>query len=215
MSPQTALTDRDSEILEVLATRVRCLSIKQVADHWWHESQDRQRNAKARLRKLVDDGWIHSVGILARPLPELTRPLVVWEPAQAMPSFAEIAYHLKTRFSAPVVTTPIVYAIRQAASRFGGQPGRVPRRAEATHDLGLAQVFLKFLRENPARARRWIAESDLVQGRPRSPQKVPDALIRTKSGKETAIEFGGEYTKEKLTAFHEDCAERGRSYELW
>lgn len=44
-----------------------------------------------------------------------------------------------------VANTSIVFAARLAASRFGGNPGGRRRRAEATHDLGLAQAFLKLL----------------------------------------------------------------------
>lgn len=215
MAERTELTERDSEILEVLATRVRCLSVRQVAAYWWSAGAEGHRNACARLRKLTQAGWLHSDAVLARPLPTLHAPLAVWAPEDPCPNFATLSYALKSRFISPVANTPIVFAARLAASRFGGNPGRAPRRAEATHDLGLAQVFLKLLRERPNRAKRWIAESELARGGSNAARKIPDAMIRSRGGQETAIEFGGEYSKAKLTAFHEDCAARERGYELW
>ncbi len=106
-------------------------------------------------------------------------------------------------------------ALPAAANRMGGHPGRVPRRSEATHDLGLASVFLRLLAEQPAKARSWVPESELVKAHKRNSSKIPDALLRTKSGRETVIEFGGEYSKAKLIEFHEDCAARRRGYQLW
>lgn len=215
MDSRAALTDRDSELLQVLTTRLRCLGVRQMAAHWWHGRVDAVRNARARLRQLEAAGLIHSAAVLARPLPQLLSPVATWEPGEPTPDFAPIAYHLKHRFTRPVTTTPIVYASTQAAARFGGHPGRIPRRAEATHDLGLADVFLLILRDSPERARSWIAESQLVKGRTGVSRKVPDALIRSRRGVETVIEFGGEYSKAKLGEFHDDCADRGRRYELW
>jgi hypothetical protein len=215
MNAGTALTDRDSELLQVLALRLRCLGVRQVAAYWWQGKVDAGRNARARLRQLEAAGLLHFAAVLARPLPQLETPVMSWAPGEPTPDFAPIAYHLKHRFARPVTSTPVVFATQLAASRFGGQPGRVPRRAEATHDLGLASVFLLILSETPENARSWVAESELVKGKSIAATKVPDALIRSRRGVETVIEFGGEYSKGKLAEFHEDCAMRGRRYQLW
>lgn len=215
MNSRAALTDRDSELLEVLALRLRCLGVRQVAAHWWAGRVDAGRNARARLRQLETAGLLRLAVVMARPLPELRTFVASWNPGEPTPDFAPIAYHLKHRFTRPVITTSIVFASSLAAARFGGQPGRVPRRSEATHDLGLAAVFLEILSETPGRAQAWVAESQLVKDPSTAARKVPDALIRSRRGGETVIEFGGEYSKAKLAEFHEDCALRGRRYELW
>ena len=215
MTTPMALTARDHALLEVLTRRLRCLSVAQVATHWWPDQTDAGRNARSRLRKLEAAGFLTFGAVLARPLPKLLAPVLTWKPHEGTPDFAPIAYHLKQRFSAPVVSMPVVVATQVAASRLGGKPGRLPRRSEATHDLGLASVFLSLLESSPAKARYWISEADLVKRNRSGPRKVPDALIRSRRGTELVIEFGGEYSKGKLLEFHTDCAERGRRYELW
>jgi hypothetical protein len=167
------------------------------------------------LRKLEVAGLVEFGFVLARPLPKLLAPVLTWAPGDETPDFAPIAYYLKERFTNPVVSTAVVIATQSAASRFGGQPGRLPRRSEVTHDLGLAGVFLSLLECSPERAGRWVAEAELVKGRRPGPRKVPDALIRSRRGTALVIEFGGAYSKEKLLEFHEDCRTRERGYELW
>ncbi len=215
MNSRLALTERDSELLEVLASRVRCLSLRQVTTQWWPAQAESTRNARARLRKLEEAGLLDSGAVLARPLPAIMSPVLTWSPGAAPPDFSPVAYFLQHRFSMPVVSTPVVFATRAAASRYGGQVGRLSRPSEATHDLGLASVYLLFHQATPAKAKCWISEARLVRGMQGASRKVPDALIRTRRGRETVIEFGGEYAKAKLLEFHQDCAERGRSYELW
>jgi len=215
MKSNAALTERDSELLQVLTLRLRCLGVQQVASHWWRGRVDAARNARARLRQLEASKLVVLAAVLARPLPDLLVPVASWAPGEPTPDFAPIAYRLKHRFTRPVVSMQVVFASPSAACRFGGQPGRVPRRSEATHDLGLASVYLLFLREVPTRATSWVGESQLVREKSPTARKVPDALIRTRRGDETVIEFGGEYSKGKLAEFHDDCAERGRRYELW
>ena len=47
-------------------------------------------------------------------------------------------------------------------------------------------------------------------------EKRPDAFIVNVQGQvESVIEFGGDYDRSRVEAFHRDCAERNLPYELW
>jgi hypothetical protein len=62
--------------------------------------------------------------------------------------------------------------------------------------------------------KHWVFEEQLRGERARKAEMLPDVLVRT-SEKTWAVEFGGAYSKEKLTAFHEHCAVRNLPYEVW
>jgi hypothetical protein len=143
------------------------------------------------------------------------RPLATWEPGDEEPDFGRISYLLKTRFKAPARAKTVVIATAEAAKRLGGHGGRRPRRSEATHDLGLAAVYLHFLATAPRRAANWISEAGLTRRGEGRHSKLADALVTGSNGPGTVIEFGGEYSKAKLAEFHADCEERQRRYELW
>jgi len=70
------------------------------------------------------------------------------------------------------------------------------------------------LRQQPKRARYWQSEAQILARGGGRNEKLPDAIIRSPSEK-TVIEFGGEYSKRKLAAFHTHCADRGLAYEIW
>ena len=215
MTNAISLTPRDDDILLTLSRRVRCLGIHQIASHWWHDNVDAKRNSRARLKQLEAAGYLSQGRVLASPLPILKAPLIDWRPGESTPDFGRVSYYLKQRFTDPAVPTAIVFALPSAANRCGGQPGRAPRRSEATHDLGLSQVYLNLHRDNSLLAACWVSEATLTSRSRKDARKVPDALLRFKDGSETLVEFGGEYGKAKLLAFHEDCDDQGKAYQLW
>jgi hypothetical protein len=169
------------------------------------------------VRALEEAGWLERFNAFAKQALDLQSPVATWRPGEPPPDFGKIAQVLKTRFVTAAVATAVVVATAAAAKRHGGHGARRPRRSEATHDLGLASVYLHLCRTQPVRAKHWVSEAALSagdggEGRGR---KLPDALIRMPDGTETVIEFGGEYNKHKLADFHADCVERQRPYELW
>ena len=111
-------------------------------------------------------------------------------------------------------------ASRLAADRFGGFSGRPPRAVERTHDIHMARVYLLYRLRQPELLQHWVFEEQVKSERRRARQqsgpsdKLPDVLLRTGSGT-MAVEFGGAYGKDKVTAFHGYCKEHSISYELW
>ena len=198
------------EIVEVLARRVRCLTVGQIARTW-----DVVGDVDALLHMLEVNGLIERQRMLVRSVSALEAPIVSWRPGMATPSFGSIAYQLKSRWL-PAEPTEIVVATKRAANRFGGSlGGRWPRASEVSHDVNLAEVFLRFRKERRAEAAAWVPEAQLYaegMGRDRG-ARLPDAVIRTGGALELAVEFGGAYAKQKLVAFHAEM--NAVPYEIW
>jgi len=208
------LGERDRLILDTLTRRVRALSIGQVARTFWEGTNSAQRSAARRVGELEVAGLLEQHVVLAHPELELDAPILVWRPGNPTPEFGKIAYCLKSRWRHPPQATRIVIATAEAGTWLGGYGGRIPRASETTHDLHLASVYLRMLKAQPRRARKWESEARLLARGGGRGEKLPDALIRSRGGA-TAIEFGGAYPVTKLRAFHEHCRNRGLAYELW
>lgn len=214
LTPTSELTSRDRRILEILALRVRVLSVAQLARTFWSDAEHPHQAAIRRLVTLEAGGWIERLVILAHPEIELAAPVITWRPGEPLPEFGRVAYQLKSRWTQPPQETAVAIASKSAGTWLGGRGGRPPRRSEATHDLHLGTVFLRLMRDQPARAARWVSEASLQSvGRGRN-EKLPDALLRLRAGT-TAIELGGAYSKTKLSEFHAHCVREKYAYEIW
>lgn len=211
------LTDRDERIIWTLTRKLRVVTVDQAARTWWSDRQHATKAARDRLSKLRHDGLLHLVPVMAHPEIELPGPVFCWEPGDDTPDFGPISYRLRSRWNHPVAATTLVGATRQAVREFGGFiADRLPRPSEASHDIHLAQVYLKLVGRDPALAHRWICEQQLyAEGRGRN-ERLPDAILRPRRGKAEdgrVIEFGGAYTKKKLEEFHEGISHS--AYEIW
>jgi hypothetical protein len=206
------LTDRDRSLIELLATRVRVLSLDQVSERFWPESDQGNRLARDRLAKLETAGLVETSERPARPMLALAEPLTVWRTHRPAPDFAALARTLSARWPDAMVRTLCVTATSEGARGIAGaRTAAPPADAEVTHDLHVAVVFLRMLDELPSRASTWKLETNLPKGQG---VRVPDAIVRDGLDR-TAIEFGGLYDRAKLQAFHEYCQGQQMGYELW
>lgn len=213
MVGNSRLTGRDLQILDTLTHRVRVLAVRQVAQTWWADAKNATQSAQRRLRSLSDGGHVHLTRILSQPVAPLERPLLTWRAPDPIPDFAPVVSLLRRRWHAPVTPTAVVLATKALAASLGGH-AQPPRLSEGTHDLHVAEVFLRLLRASPARAQKWVPEAKLAAGGTRS-ARVPDALLAL-PGRPLVIEVGGtSYDKDKLRAFHGFCEAKGYDYELW
>jgi len=220
------LTKRDLEIFDTLTKRVRVLSLAQVGRTWWPEAKEPARIAENRLQILVGESLLQIERAPAHPEIQIDAPVASWALGQAEPNFGAVSYQLQSRWHEHPVLTPCVSASRAAADRFGGYGGRPPRSVERTHDIHMAQVFLRFRGRHPESVRDWVFEEQVkierkLAGHRSAPsqgsqpgEKLPDAFLRSKSGTRV-IEFGGAYGKDKLIAFHGYCKEHSFPYEIW
>ena len=210
------LQTRDDIIMRTLSLKVRLLSLRQLAAAWWSDSPSGTADARRRLAKLVEAGLVIRHRLPARPLPELTRPVVSWNPNQPPPSFTATAWTLQSRWTAPTCQTSVYIATRRCANQFGGRRrGELKHDYQATHDLGVAAVYLHLLRTDPETAEHWIGEDMLRRGPGR--RKIPDAVLaaRPDGQVQLVIEFGGAYDAPRVRKFHRHCADRRLPYEIW
>lgn len=213
MPSHYSLTARDLELLTALTWRVRFFSLAQIARTWWEDSAAGRANAQARLQRLARAGLVTPFLVQAHPELPLAAPLYVWEPGQPHPNLGAASYRLQARWRRPAVATPAFLATRAAGHRFGGRGGRFPRQSEQTHDLHVSTMFLHYRQEHPEWLPYWIGEERLRE-EIAAAAKLPDALLRLPTG-DRVLEFGGAYSKAKLTRFHEHCFARQLAYELW
>lgn len=207
-------TDRDSDILNALAFRVRMLSLGQIAGAWWGDSSDPPRFAGRRLGPLVDAGLLQEREVLAHPLLELKAPEFAWTPGEPGPDVDAVSYRLKSRWTERRTRTRVFLATKRTLAELGGAGGKLPVLGQETHDLHMGSVYLRLRRLDREAAESWVGED--VFAPERRGQKLPDAVLLGPGGEvRLVIDFAGSYDAERVAAFHEDCARRGTPYELW
>ena len=213
MSPRLRLTERDQATVDATVSKVRLLGLRQVADHWWDGDL---ANARRRLRLLVDVDLLKRITVHARTLPAIDRPIAIWQPNQAAPSAGQVAQALQSRWRRRAVRAQTAYiATARAIQLFGGKGrGELKNPLQATHDLGVAAVWLHLDTHDPELADAWKGE-DLMADTRRG-EKCPDAFIVEDSGDvRCVIEFGGAYDANRVRAFHRDCSDRATPYQIW
>lgn len=207
------LKPRDREILLALAQKVRLLSLRQLADHWW---SGELANTRRRLRVLTHAGLVRRITVSARTLPPIEKPVVAWQPGQPAPPYGEVSYQLRERWTRRAVRPTTAYIVTdRAAQLFGGKArGELKHSLQATHDLGVAAVWLCLRQQAPAWAQAWRGEDQLAHTR--RGEKLPDAFIVDDTNEVAwVIEFGGSYDASRVQEFHEDCAGRDLPYQIW
>ena len=213
MSPVLQVTERDREILDTLVRKVRLFSQRQLADHFWNRSL---ANARRRMKWLAENSLVEQLQVQARVTPSLNAPIATWQPGQILPVFGAIAHACQQRWKRRPTQSCVAWiATEKAAQLFGGvRRGEFKNPVQATHDLGVAAVWLRQREIAPRFAKAWRGEDLLAHTR--RGEKLPDAFIVNEEGTVTwVIEFGGGYDADRVQAFHEDCASRGLPYQLW
>lgn len=208
------LTARDTEIIDVLAHRVRVMSLDQIARTWWAECKSGKKAASVRMATLSGQGLVIPYRVLAHPEIPLPHPVTSWTPAQPTPEFSAVAYRLQSRWSKPPITVTCYMASKRTGRTVGGTGGRRSRTTEQTHDIHFAAVFLQYRHNQPSLIRNWISEAAILRDREDRREKLPDAIV-TDGEMKRVIEFGGSYGRDKIEAFHNYCSEQELPYEIW
>jgi hypothetical protein len=207
------IRQREQEILTGLTDKVRLLSQRQIADHWYAGDVP---NARRCLRRLAQQGLVCRQLLPAQSMPLLTAPLVNWRPADETPDFGSVAYRCQARWRGRALRPSVVWvATDKALGLYGGpRQGVSLKPLQVTHDLGVAQVWLHLHHAAPAWAEAWRGE-DLLS-HTRAGEKCPDAFV-VNAAEEVVlvIEFGGRYDAARIAEFHHDCAQRALPYQLW
>lgn len=211
---QAVTTDR---LLDLLSLRARVVSENDVARYFHGQCRQPRRAAAAALSRLADQGLIERRRLYARPAPAwFGEPLARWgTDSREAPEFAAIAWKAEARWGRGQVATPCVVATGPGRARFADSKVRGVRASEASHDLALASLYLHMRDELGRCVETWRGEDSLGPLAENIPADiVPDAVL-VEGDATTAIELVGQYSKDKLEAFHYACADFGVGYELW
>lgn len=213
MTEPMKLMPRDRDILQALTMKVRLFSQRQIAEYWFGGEL---ANARRRMKRLAAAKLVCNLTVLARPLPSIHSPLISWAPGERTPDYGAIAYRCQRRWRMrPPRPCTAWLPSERATQLFGGAgSGDLKRPFQATHDLGVAAIWLLFRRISPQWAEAWRGEDLLAETR--RGEKIPDAfLVDGQDQVFQVIEFGGGYDLLRVKAFHEDCAARDLPYQLW
>jgi hypothetical protein len=212
--PSFDLTQRDHEICSTVALKIQFVEEHQAARTWWEGRPSGREGAARRLRLLAQAGYLKRLRLRVHPELPLTRPIWSWAPGFPPPPFGSVSFQSRARWTEPLRCVSAYASSERTAKSLAGSGGRLSRPLQATHDLHVAAIYLRLLRENPVEARGWV--SDRVLGPLRRGKKIPDAEIQDAEGRTLkVIEFGGSYPPERVRKVHEDCELRGVPYELW
>ena len=214
MSPRLRFTERDQATVDATVRKVRLLGLRQIAEHWWDGDL---ANARRRLGLLVDADLLKRI-TGARAITPCNRP--------SGRALATNSSRTCLRSGLPSTSGTLATASRKGANMhtsrrlepaklFGGKTrGELKNPLQATHDLGVAAVWLHFDAHEPELADAWQGED--LMAHTRRGEKCPDAFIVDEAGEVTCVvEFGGAYDAERVRAFHHDCASRGLAYQIW
>ena len=212
-SLQDVLRVRDHEILSALTVKVRFFSLRQITDTFFASDM---ANATRRLRTLEARGFLVQRRLIARTPPRLEAPLICWKPGQNRPDADHLSHSLKKRWERQGVRQRICYFPGPKYQALTGFPCRTSpiHQLHATHDLGLAELYLFFRSQRVTDAKQWRGENAFSCGELRKQQ--PDAILVDSSNQfVSAIEYGGLYNAKRLDRFHRWCQQRSLPYELW
>jgi len=206
-------TERDLDILETLALRVRLLSLEQITRIWWPAAGS-PRPVRRRLRRLVAGRLVHRVVANVHPPIDISQPLTSWRPGMPRPDLARLAQPIRDRWQLPAVPTELFHATRVAANLFAGHAWRLPPVGQRDHQLLLGQVYLHYRRAHPQEARSWLA-ADACGSAAGNHHPRPDAVLRGPAGTLRAIESTGRHSVDRLARLHAYCLHEQLPYELW
>lgn len=219
MTATFSLTPRDQELLQALVQKVRLFSQRQVADHWFDGDV---ANARRRIKQYEAADLVRRIDVQARTLPELNQPVAAWSPGKPALDYQAVSYRLQSRWKgSPVRPCTAIIATERLSQHYGGRNrGELKHPLQATHDLGVAQIWLHLHGQFPDWATAWRGEDLLAHTR--RGEKCPDAFIVNESNDVFCVmEFGGAYSAERVRDFCEDCVQqesagqRGLPFQLW
>ncbi len=205
----------ERDLLEVLADQLRIVSPAQIARAWFARQATAQRSATRLVRRFSDNGWLRIRRVLARPVSPLLSPLLSWRHARPTPDFANLSRQLHRRSRCAAELTIVVEATTKTRALFGTSGFR-PRLklTQTSHDLHVAEIFFRY-RESECDVRRyWVGEDRLPVTW--SIRQRPDAILVDDAGDfHRAVDYGGDYSVERLSALHDGLASLPLPYEIW
>ena len=199
-------------LLRALALQTPCLTSSQITRGWFAKNEDAQAATEQSLARLSAARLITQRVVEAHPLQTLEKPLFTWQPGDAPPGerrLLNLALRARERWQAAYVPTTIYVAAKKANQLFGAfLAASHTRECEATHNLHLGELLVRYRTVRPKLAAAWWGEAAFPKlGFDIKGMKDPDAfLLNTHRQAVCVVEFTGSYSVEHLQKFHEHCA---------
>ncbi len=216
-APQTVrLTERDDQILRALSCCVRLFSVDQVGLAWWQGAKQPTTLAKKRLNELAKGGFVTAERAFARRLKFPHKAISSWSPGDTTPNHASVAWKLQSRWTdAPRMVAVFTASELTSKRHIGKRANRLKRAFQLSHDLGTSDIFVAFYRKNPSVLSSWWSEDHYATAR--RGKKLPDAILNDTPTwpPKLVLEFGGAYSKRRVTAFHDALSREKIPYEIW
>jgi hypothetical protein len=206
----------EQKLLDVLANHVRFLAVAQLARASFAGQRLSGRRAVQAALTLVDSGWLRLARVFARPIQSLSEPLCQWRHMEPVPDFAVLSRRLHQRASLSAALTTIMSATAKTCTLFGATRSSAARikLTQTTHDLQVAEVFLHYVARGFPWGVHWAGEDVLPETWPI--RQRPDALLVDDAGQYVrAVEYGGDYSEERLIDLHLGLSSLPLSYEIW
>ncbi|MEM8734267.1 MAG: hypothetical protein AAGG44_08595 [Planctomycetota bacterium] len=207
------ISQSDKELVDILSSKVRCLSLQQIADTFF---RGHCSNARRRIRALKQMRLFVEHSIVTRVLRGIDGPLFRYREGDLEPNADQLSRYLKTRWKRLRTSTTSIFTLHPHAARTTGcsLKGRLPHPLQAGHELALSSVYLLLRKTAPQLAENWRGEDAFLGANPRG--QKPDAVITSPvGGVITAIELGGFYSAKRLRQFHRHCCKQKVNYEIW
>ena len=207
----------DAMILGILTWSVRCITLEQLQSVITARLSPKTSAAQGVRRLLQIQAVEPAPAVIT--VTEVAGPLFTWRPGHDAPLYQKLAWALEKRWkSVHPRRATVCWATEKGARRTAGIAGFSRRSIQMDHDLGTAALYSRLWQINPSLAQHWVGEDILRRDyapRERWLRKIPDAAIYREGRVQLVIEFGGQYSVERLRRFHEHCRDHRLPYQLW
>lgn len=207
---------RKRSLLSVLANQLRFVALPQIARFWFAGQRHATRRAARMAAELADSGWVRVTDVLARPVWPLFGPVFSWQHAQPAPDFTALSRRLHQRALHPAALTTVVSATPKTRALLGPErySARRIKLTQTTHDLYVAELFFRHVRQGLPGGTHWVSEDALPLTWP-LPQRPDALLVGDDDSYVRALEYGGDYAPERLMELHDGLASMPLAYEIW
>jgi hypothetical protein len=162
----------------------------------------------------VPDGS-NDIRSLSRPMPEIVAPVACWRRDNAPADFGKLHGEFSPAGKMDHANVLSWWPPQHHEIRTGKPARKIKQYFQLTHDLGVAETFLRFRETRPEEATLWKGEGIISPLRRK--KKVPDAIIAGDAiwPPRLVVEFAGVYARERIEVFHWFCEKEQLAYELW
>ncbi len=211
-------TLRAETLMRVLTRQVRAVSLDQ-ATRILRSLHAESASIRSLIGRLHNEGMIEATSV-AIAYPHVQSRILMWRPHHSAPKHEHTRWLLERRWAdlAPEAM-PIYWATKKSERFYGGIARLLSHAGQLEHDLGTAEVLTVAYEENRHWTNDWIGEDLLQREYPKLARRLrvrPDAVTLDNRGDIfKAIEFGGQYSVDRLRRLHASFEWQRIRYEIW